>query len=1096
MVQLLLDYRHLARTRIVSMSREGRVVSVTFEVSSRLAPRYRTYVSILEQNEGTPRHEAQRDAWLDVLSTNIEDIRSFVKESASMPAVDEDLDLFPLGPQDEVDTIDTALIDGYIDGNLIEPGTVTSDHVRSLDAQKLTGVIHPDRLRDTGLTFDMLRGKLRGDQICEDALHEGHIRSVSAACVVGELVNAYLPDRSVYDSNIVSVSWDKVLGPVPMHIVKELDIARFSGQVTLDQLPALIPLEKIDTTQGLDLSLFTHGCLHPTAIGDRSIEAHHIDCIDADSLVGEIDGRILQPGSVLPSALTSVEGCKITGDIVNVDVVSVNTIDAMERLQSRTVVAEDVEATSTTTHTLLVLDTAEVSSRVKCASLEVSSEASADKISCDEVRCGRVDAHNMQCEQITAESLNVGHLASLTCELSDINAQSLKTDIIVSRDIQGDRIRCDYVDTDHTSCSSLQALNIGTDELQTHTLDVKASANVSGAISCAHASISNELSAESAAVQDLSAEAVACTDLQTQTLQADSISTNNIQTHTAHTSTLHVQGSIDSHSATIETSITSQSAHLAEAKATDLHAQQLDAVDVHVSHSVSVTGKLDAQDIVCNTAVSHSDMVVGLLCASQTNTDSVRSESVSASHLACDSLVTERAHTHTAECKQLECENLSTSRIKASNISCTSLTTLQTQGQEISGDSLTLANQLRTHSLSVSNQLEATQDVIIGGISISDALLDMERKLDSFVTSSSVGKPLKFERVVYYADTQYTDGHDKVEVSSPAFPDNAISLAFTVPSHGLVLSPDGFVSGTGDAAGVFPIATAARTVSGQETHILERALEFHIIGPPIWITPIGLDVVQRTPFNISLEANGATSYQDDAPALNGVQMTSSAFVGTLVVPGVFPKGAVAITYLERNQHVLTTPRDFQITVHPQQPSIQVSIGPVLNIAGLDAVLDTVLANDPDTSTFVSIFEKQPYPAAVEWVTDSVILLQVGTLNISLQARGAQSYSVASRETLPVFVNLNTNTGALEGTVSTPRQFSFTARAMGPSRLLGREPEKGGHLDRTFNVTVRPFGIDFGTFAEPNPIFPLQAGRPVSYSLVGTLESGLALNVVS
>ena len=173
MVQILIDYRHLARVRAIDLARcdDGDAVRAVFAVASRVSGRSRTFSAKERMPPGTTRKSAISLLWTRVLGENMQTLKAFVADSAKFPARDEPFDMFPLGDDDDDDLIDAALVTGTLDGSAIRPNSLTSAQVTCLDAAKLIGTIHPDRMRDTGLTFDSIGGPLCGSRLAPRSVH-------------------------------------------------------------------------------------------------------------------------------------------------------------------------------------------------------------------------------------------------------------------------------------------------------------------------------------------------------------------------------------------------------------------------------------------------------------------------------------------------------------------------------------------------------------------------------------------------------------------------------------------------------------------------------------------------------------------------------------------------------------------------------------------------------------------------------------------------------------------------------------------------------------------------------------------------------------
>ena len=1102
MVQVLIDFRHLARVRLLDMVRlpDNRFVKAVFVVSSRVTARSKSFEAQVEVAPGTTRHDAMARLWVEVLNKDIQSVRKFVSESATLPSSNEPLELFPLGPDDDVDKIDGSLITGTLEGTSIRDGTITSDQVRSLDASKLVGTIDPERLRWSGLTLDMIGGQIDGARIGERSIDHRHIRSVDAAVITGELTNVVLPPNSILDEHIASVSWDRVVGAPSNEFVSSIKIEDLGGVLQQEQLPESISPSRVDLSAGLDLSLFTQGQLPVDCIQEHSIEARHVKSVDAAQLIGSLDGQIIIPGTIPTTALTALDARLLFGALA-VDEVYASTVDSECVTSGYAKIGGDLSCANLVVHDhATVADNLLVGRRVQCQALDASAIITSETISSENIEAFVLVADTLTSECVDATLTRTNMVTASEVETENLVAcevltSALSVDSLTTRDATITRAIVDNVDAATVSVGELQARNASIDcctvldQALVEDLHVNKDLHVGGDISASSVT-SDRVTTGIANLGSLCAGALEVQDTATFLQGCDVRGTIRVG------SDMYVHGLLSTSDIDIQGLMYADavsSDFLCVTSSCDLEVARVKGA-LTVDGEMTVNGGLNTvSDIKC-AALTATDVVCDLVEASDVRasnvvTQEVDAQSVSTVELSAASIESSRMVVREAlHTKSVSCENIGCSTAKVSDL-------LEVSGVLVCEDML-CDGEVDVDCVEVSTEvqagvLEVTDDVVVGGVSMSHKIREIEELVASISKSSSVGRPLDISRRQYFADTQFLEGHDRIEASSPAFPAEAIyfDLPVTSDNKGLSVTERGDIVGRGQTAGVFSIPTRASVTSQGETHSLQVSSTFTIFGPAQWITPVQNTVDQKTLFYITLSADDATSFADADPRLPGVSVQSGSITGTIGSPGVYHVGAMALRTLEHNDHVLEQTRVFETTVRPLRPLVNATSG-AFAITGSPFDMRLSFNDSGNNATSFVIEEIEARSAPVEWVTSSEVSTVVGTLDFQLVASGASEYVIVTRGTLPLEVRLD-GSGKLSGQIDIPIAFTMAVRAQGLGGIH-RPAALGGHVDREFNVAIRPFAVNFDQLVLPVHI---ELGVPVSFEILHPEERVYVLEVV-
>lgn len=1074
MVQVLLDFRHLARVRLLDVARTSSVsstVRATFEVSSRLAPRSRTFSAVVPAPANTPRREVLISLWLEVLNNDLESIRRFVYESARLPSLNEPLDMYPLGGDDDVDKIDASLVTGTLDGSMLRPGTLTSDQIDSLDASKLTGKIDPERLRGAGITFDMVSGTLCGSRIQHGTLDHRHIASVDARTVFGTLSRAELPPNSVHDHHITSVSWDRVIGTPTDEVVSGIRLENLGGRLRVDQLPSSVPPDRVDFENGLDLSLFTRGRLPVECLPDGVIEARHIRSVSTAALVGELDGGTIAPGSVPSSAIVSIDAGSVVGDL-DVDSVETHrltvtgTASIGELMTSGSVtcahvdVCEDIEASGDAT----------VEGAVACVTLDAAESISAHAITCREVDAARVRVRDVDADRVHASTLesdcaNTRELHVETAVASDLDAETVS-----SRSMHVDMVAAEDVVATDARFTSFRAESLEAERASFGTCTIDRTATFGDVDVAGDLDVGSTLLTSTLGCCELVGERVTVA--------------GPVDAADLNASRATVMGTC---SVTDTLEVADRLEVAGELRASDMRvdgpveAERIACDRIAVDGSCVVGGSL----VVAQSSTISGPVVCNTLTADAIESASVRAENVTVSDAVnAEKIVSEEVAARNVDARTIDADVLAVNELEAdrvvveSEFNAKDLRCGRLSAPKIDVTSrLDIGDSLACRDLSCSESLEAERvyvtdtlhadkiesgdDIVISGVSVAEKLREMEDRVAAAERSSRAGRPLVFPRREFFADTQYDAGHDTLDAISPAFPlGDPISYDLPDPSsaQGLSVTSTGDIVGRGNIAGTFPIAVRASIKAGSDTHALQIDAAFTVLGPPTWLVPETFEVVRGSAFDVALVADNATGFEGADPVLDGVGVQGNSLVGVLTDVGVYPIGAVALRALGHNDHVLRSERTFEALVRPPAPVLSAGgFVPGSLVAGGTVSIDTTLVGTDDNATVLEVVRTDGVHDPVVWVTDASISTRVGDFEVPLSASGAVAYAVVTRGTLPLSLAL-TGTGILQGTIGTSTAFTVGVRASG-SGGAWRPADEGGHADRVFEITVRPPAVD-------------------------------------
>ena len=931
MVQILIDLRHLTTVSVVGIRRDtgNRTVSVAFEVASRLSNKRKVYESTLPMPLLVDRDKAVSDTWRSILNRDLEDMRRFVYESSITPGCDQDILSPVLWPDDRNDKVPASIVTGLIDGSMLMPFSVDSSKLKSIDASKLTGRIPEDVLRRSHLSFDMLSGDIDGARLQLQSVGSDKIRSVSGACVHGALHASQIAHKTICSEHIQSISWDVIAGPFPARLAQGLKLQDLHGRVEVRQLPEHIPLSMVDLSGGLDLGLFTRGYVDGNMIAPGAIESRHVSSVDASVLTGVIDGQMIRDHSIPAAKIQSIPASVVRGSLQVTDI-------RCEKLDSIA-----CETGSIRTSSISCSGDVRVGNRMECADLSVSktmrcidlyasdtiSAHSADfaRISCGDMTVdASLHAQDVRSQDIYSTSLETGHL-----NVSD----TFNADSVSAKDITAHRCSAVSIETAHlhakeVSGERVQYVRVDAETIQAGTLTVKQDASVGGRLNVSGGAVFEEglrvagtLMSTEAKCDSLDADAVnvagavSCDGLSTRALHCEAASFASDLTVTGAVSarTLSLNGELEVGGISTFREIVANSSIRSET----IDVDELDVDDVDVSQCLTADrGVL-------------GDVDVNLLEADSVNTGSLQAKIVSCeaatadradiSYASIDDAKITRAHLHDCRVSELDAQTMSVKRMYAEGqidvrdqVRCVGDVDIdrdvRAAGMEILGD--------------VSADTLVSEDVVVAGVSLRDFMDRIEADLTVVLARFRAGKVLEMVRLLYYADTQYTSGHDRIEARSSS-QESRVYVSFPSESRGLSVDQDGYIGGVADMEGAFSIEVMLETTIGPETFTMKRLVDFIMYSPPEWTMITAYDVVEHEPFDILLLATKAEYYSLEETPFETIvyDAATQSVTGSAGDVGVFEMTTRAHFPLDHNAHVLITDLIIQISSRPQAPDM-------------------------------------------------------------------------------------------------------------------------------------------------------------------------------
>ena len=1074
MVQVLVDLRHLARVSLIGLRRDqdGTSVSATFEVAGRFTAHSQRWDARVAMPPNVSRKHAIQECWLAVLNHSLEEIRAYVTESVKLPRIGEELNTDSLGADDALASkVDASMITGYIDGSHITPNSITSQQVRSIDASKLVGQLPVDCFREAGLTFDMISGQLNESHIGSGSLHADQISSVDATRVYGVLSNATLPPKSVTSDNIASVRWDQISGAPPTHVYDALDLAQMRGTLHVHQLPERVPWDCIDVAQGLSASLLTKGHIAASVIPPRCLSGRHFTEIDASLIVGQIDGGLIAPGTLPPAALQRVDAASIEG-----------TLDGVQSIQCTHLTSEALAAKDMVCGSLSVDQTLSVG-----FSASVSGKVTAGEVESQVLTCDALTTWDLSAETVHADSFWAQHVSCANWSGTSLSAENVAADAFVCSNLSSQQVSCEVFKCDTLACGSHLAVpeictqdwkcdRLHTDQITSET-HVTQELTVSDSLEAHHVRITDDLEISgSLAVRDLACDhTLTCNSLHATTVHANTQVVEDLACDHLVTKVLNVDTSAD-----IEGKLTVVDLDvLAELRATQLVTSSVESTgeckfdtvqahgDVYVTGCVSTASEVKAQEISAASATAQQVLCDSVDCGqaqvASVSADSVACDSATVQHLACDELRAQSLTVSTVHSDSLTInQHLHAKIIVAQDA-------LQVNG-ELSCSNLSLTGDALCQTATVSDWVMAKEvdadDMVVGGRNMVSVLDALERRINEFENAYRTGRALLFGRTVYYADTVYASGHDKIEAESPALPHATISTEFIGQTYGLLVDRgSGEVHGTATYPGSFPVTTRLQTAVGAERHMLEREVTFVVYEPPVWTPPSNsLEALTRRPFSFPLVAAITTGYEAIEPFVDGVSVLSAdaALVGTVSVAGVYSVGVKALHVLAHNDHILTTDALFEFTVRPVPPTLHMQEEDALQFsrASVPVEMTGLLSEDDAINLFLKIAERPPVPLSLEWMVSSdPIVLHTGTVLTQVHAIGAERYDIVARGNFPLKLEIRSEpldnapsvtACTIFGQVSQSKIVQFTLRAYGGGGA-SRDSGGGGHLDQLLTL---------------------------------------------
>lgn len=583
---------------------------------------------------------------------------------------------------------------GDIPGSQID--WVGDDHFEDYDIENVYGTIDLDVLPQ--IPTEALDGLVNGARLESGSVSAQHIGSVDARVVSGTVPAERLPSASIRGEHIASVSVQALTGCPPRGSETAMDLADMCGSVIEQHLP--------------DHSITLHGagvCSWSNAYGvldtgrflrQGALNAQHICQIDADCLVASVgrglQGRLLARHSVHSWALGAVPAAAVCGYA---------TLRAVSASSALRALSMTVESASVWSAQILKLDagflhcasatfaksirlrsvhSGNVRCRSACAGYVHASVAKAMTCSAHEVRashaalmkvaCRRAESDAYTCQQLELESVDT---RTLDCQQSCVSA-------VISR-----RLHCMNAVSarlDGHSITTLNALAATLTANQTHGSEMTctstrservAACTVSGAelhagTCAARAVMAGGLNAYGAAYcSNARAGSVSISDscVKAETLRSNGASANRIQCQSA----CATKCSGDHAHALLAkvSSVSGKSVHARQLNGTSASCR-LGVVAYASTHTASArrctADKLCGQTVKCMQA-SLQRAHAGMLATKDARTERIVLASASAEKMFCTHVAAERCICNHAAALRGRSRTLVAHRVKVPSIS-------------------------------------------------------------------------------------------------------------------------------------------------------------------------------------------------------------------------------------------------------------------------------------------------------------------------------------------------------------------------------------------------------------------------------------------
>lgn len=1002
MVCVLVDAKHLAAVSVVSAENAGwGEAKVSFKITSKVSHRWKVFECWPRVPPRVDRETLLRRAWDDLLSRSVDDMRAFVAESCEFPTHMDTLATFPWGEDDATRTVDAGLISGMLEGEHIRPHSVPSDRIASVDASKLVGHIHPERMPRTGLDYDTISGELDGRKIASGSVPPDALSRVPAEIISGQLTSAVtLLPGSVQDDQLTTVSAHKLVGAPPPRFSQMLDIGQMTGRLRLDQIPDSIPADKFDCSS-LSLESFTKGRLRSNQIEKSSICDQHILDVNASKISGSIDGGCIAEGSIPADRLEHIDGRKVRGDMFVDDVSCVNIdVRKLESLGAEfddAIVSDSVSTVLLEVHGNLWSTNATVGS-LSCPTADINSVVSksasiskirADEVNADLVSCGKLEAGNAAFEMLHSRA---------------IRADTSRVDEMSCRSIKGVSLECDALCSSEVYSSSVVAQSISADRIDAHSIDA------------------NDLRAQSTTMHEARANVVMSDTFDCAgDMTVGAIAARQARFETIVSRSLSVEGCLSADRLHFSRGLCADAASIRSLTAGQLFSHSMSVDSLHIGKKMSIN-TLIATSIECERLCTSGRHDVRELVAS-----SVESRRLAVSDLESTNIATDRVSV--------------SGSISCDNVVSSSLTSKVARSSRLRADFV------------------SADDIILGGVSIRDAIADLRERIDHSKRVVDRRLPIHFDKIVAYADTVHEGTHDAFVASSPAFPGSPITLSFVgegIP--GITMSATGRLFGAADSPGTFRVNIGAEVRgpdSYEEQWRLTRTVEVRVLGPPTWPTgPLEIFATPDTLFHVDLDAEGSSSFSVEQ-AENGnfpgsVSVQDSLLTGQLTSVGSFVRVLTATApVMPHTDRLLKSDRDAVFLVAPHAPRM---VGEVIWKAGVhtslrvDAEPDTTVSGDgrwtvstsstttPDANVrWMSSENIEPGETATVVVQESTGYVNVRLLDIS---EDVHEFDIVDFGTMPAHFSLCRSDSSVPWSISgeqnVPIVFECTVRASGAS----------------------------------------------------------------
>ena len=204
----------------------------------------------------------------------------------------------------------STLIDGKILGDVYD-----ESFDWQFDSAALTGDVPTECFPFGDVLIESIGGTLEGSRVLEGTVSAEHVCSIDADVVFGTLSTTAIPRATIGSSHVMSLCANKIQAPHAWssHALRAFSISTMAGRVH----EHAIPLGLMQLAPGMDLSL-ARGKLNVDFLADRCVTARSLFSVNASCLTGNVHGSIIASSTIESGAFAGpIDASKVQGSLVN-----------------------------------------------------------------------------------------------------------------------------------------------------------------------------------------------------------------------------------------------------------------------------------------------------------------------------------------------------------------------------------------------------------------------------------------------------------------------------------------------------------------------------------------------------------------------------------------------------------------------------------------------------------------------------------------------------------------------------------------------------------------------------------------------------------